>query len=125
MNTGVSGRRAELAVREVWTVRCRHAGVRVALLSMWLGGVALVRRKPSHAACAATPSRDEVARYRAAQIAAADAAKRASGREAQPSRLPSQNMPLSFAASSGMTWSTSQCSTTLPPLSNRKMSMPA
>lgn len=66
-----------------------------------------------------------VARYRAARIAAANAANRTSGRESQPSRPLSQNMPLSFAASAGMIWSTSQCSTTLPSLSNRKMSMPA
>lgn len=117
--------RAELAVRDVWTVRCWHACVRVAFLSVWLGGVALGRRKPSDAASAATPSRYRSARYRAAQIAAADAAKRTSGRESRLSRPPCQNMPLSFAASSGMTCSTSQCSTTLPSLSNRKMSMPA
>lgn len=66
-----------------------------------------------------------LARNRAAQIAAANAANRTPGRESQPSRPPSQNMPLSFAASSGMIWSTSQCSTTFPSLSNRKMSMPA
>ena len=36
-----------------------------------------------------------------------------------------QNIPLSCSALSGITCSTSQCSTTLPSLSNRKMSMPA
>src|SRR5204863_7054874 len=37
----------------------------------------------------------------------------------------SQNIVLSFAAVSGITWSTSQCSTILPARSKRKMSMPA
>lgn len=36
-----------------------------------------------------------------------------------------QNMPLSFADDDEITWSTSQCSTTLPSSSNRKMSIPA
>jgi len=66
-----------------------------------------------------------LARYRAAQVAAANTTNRTSGRQSQPSRPSGQNMPLSFAASSGMIWSTSQCSTTFPLLSNRKMSMPA
>ena len=37
----------------------------------------------------------------------------------------SQNMPLSLAEVSGITWSTSQCSTIRPRSSRRKMSMPA
>ena len=41
-------------------------------------------------------------------------------------RMPTaQNIPLSFSALSGTTCSTSQCSTILPALSNRKMSIPA
>ena len=36
-----------------------------------------------------------------------------------------QNIPLSWAEVSGMTWRTSQCSTILPSSSKRKMSMPA
>lgn len=49
--------------------------------------------------------------------------RRAANPEA--ARRSGQNMPLSLAAVSGMTWSTSQCSTTFPSWSRRKMSIPA
>ena len=53
-----------------------------------------------------------------------------SARFGRPAVIPSatsavQNIAFGFADVSGMTWSTSQCSTTLPWSSKRKMSIPA